>query len=124
MDKAQQSFGNKLRELRKKKGFTQEQLAEGIGVTANAVGQFERGKISPNYSTITNIICTLDVDANLLFSRDSVDYPDEAKWIAEIFINLSYTEKQTVGKFLEDIAKVFLNSDCVVGENDENCNLR
>lgn len=115
MDKNQLSFGNKLRELRGAKGLTQEQLGEKIGVSANAIGQFERGKILPNYVTIANIINTLDIDANLLFSRDSVDYPDEAKWIAKIFEKLSNEEKQTIGRFLDDIAKIFLNSGSLKG---------
>lgn len=115
MNKNQFLFGNKLRELRTSKGLTQEQLGEKINVSANAVGQFERGKILPNYITVVNIINALDIDANLLFSREKVDYPDNAKWIAKIFEKLSYEEKQTVGRFLEDIAKVFLNSDNMNG---------
>ena len=69
MNKSQLTFGHKLRELRENKGLTQEQLAERVGITANAVGQFERGKIFPNYETTANIINVLDIDANLLFSR-------------------------------------------------------
>ncbi|MDD3393235.1 MAG: helix-turn-helix transcriptional regulator [Anaerotignum sp.] len=110
MNKSQLTFGHKLRELREDKGLTQEQLAERIGITANAVGQFERGKIFPNYETTANIINVLDVDANLLFSRDTVDYPDEAKWIAKIMVDLNIEERQKFGKFLEDISKIFINS--------------
>ncbi len=111
MNKSQIRFGHKLRELREEKGMTQEQLAERIGITANAVGQFERGKIFPNYETTTNIINVLDIDANLLFSRDAVDYPDEAKWIAKIIVNLTPDERKNFGRLLEDISKVFKNSD-------------
>lgn len=108
-------FGTILRELRTEKGLTQEQLGEKINVSANAVGQFERGVILPNYVTIANIINVLDVDANLLFSRDAVDYPDEAKWIAKALVNLRYDEKQAAGHFLESIARVILNSEDLNG---------
>lgn len=110
MNKSQLTFGHKLRELRESKGLTQEQLAEKVGITANAIGQFERGKIFPNYETIANIINVLDIDANLLFSRDSVDYPAEAIWIAKTMADLSFEERQRVGKFLEDISKILINS--------------
>lgn len=117
-------FGNILRELRTAEGLTQEQLGERINVSANAVGQFERGVILPNYVTIANIINTLDIDANLLFSRDTVDYPDEAKWIAKILVDLSYEEKQVAGHFLESIAKIILNFENLSGGSNENRNLR
>lgn len=110
MNKSQLTFGYKLRKLREDKGLTQEQLAERIGITANVAGQFERGKIFPNYETIANIINVLDIDANLLFSRDAVEYPDEAKWIAKIMVDLSIEQRQTFGRFLEDMAKILLNS--------------
>lgn len=118
MNNNQLIFGNKLRELRKSNGLTQEGLGEKIGVSTNAVGQFERGSILPTFSTLTNIINALDVDANLFFDRRSVDYPDEAKRIARIFESLTNEEKQTVGRFLEDLSKVFLNSQNL----NEGCN--
>lgn len=111
MNKIQISFGHKLRELREEKSLTQEQLAEKIGVSTNAVGQFERGKIFPNYETITTIINVLDVDANLFFSRDAIDYPDEAKWIAKIIVKLTPEERKNFGKVLEGLAKIFLLPD-------------
>jgi len=111
MDRDQLTFGHKLRELREKNKMTQEQLAGEIGITANAIGQFERGKIFPNFETIVNIIRVLDVDANLFFSREGVDYPDEAKWIAGIIVGLNTEERQKFGRFLEGMAKVLLNTD-------------
>lgn len=116
-------FGNKLRELRNNSGLTQEKLAEKIGISANAVGQFERGKILPNYITIANIINTLDIDANLLFSRDSVDCPDEAIWIAKIINELNAEEKQIIGKFFEDIARILLMTYSIKVKQNENSDL-
>lgn len=67
MNKRQQMFGNRLRELRIQKKLTQEQLGEYIGVTPNAIGQFERGNMYPNFETLYRIIAVLDIDANLFF---------------------------------------------------------
>ena len=117
MYKNQLTFGRKLRELRTEKGLTQEQLGEKIDVSANAIGQFERWKILPNYTTIANIINTLDIDANLIFSRESVEYPDEAVWIAKLLINLNQEEKRGVCHFLEGVTRIILGFDKDGGNN-------
>ena len=41
-------FGEKLQELRKKKGLTQEELAEALYVSRTAVSKWELGRGYPN----------------------------------------------------------------------------
>lgn len=36
-------FGNRLAEMRKEKGYSQEELAEQLGVSRQAVSKWERG---------------------------------------------------------------------------------
>lgn len=45
-------FGDRLRELRKKHGLTQERVAERLGVTYQAVSKWETGVTSPNFSLL------------------------------------------------------------------------
>lgn len=123
MNNIQKSFGNKLRELRKNKGLTQERLGEKIGVSANAIGQFERGKILPNLNTVASIIDALDVDANLFFERSAADYSEEAKWMSRILDRMSNEEKRIVGHFLKDISGIILSSKNIGGEHNEDSNM-
>lgn len=44
-------FGNRIKELRIKNGFSQGDLAEKIGVKANTICQYEKGKRHPNNET-------------------------------------------------------------------------
>jgi putative transcriptional regulator len=54
----------KLRNYRRKKGFTQAELAEEVGVTANYISLIEKGKKFPSVKTINKIVHTLDIPAD------------------------------------------------------------
>lgn len=45
-----------IREKRKAKGLTQEELAEKVGVSAGYVGQVERGELTPSLSVIAMLV--------------------------------------------------------------------
>jgi len=60
-DRLHRRFGDALREIRKKKGFTQEALAYKAGITPAYVGQLERGLKSPSLWTIHRLCRVLGV---------------------------------------------------------------
>ncbi|MBR7117530.1 MAG: helix-turn-helix transcriptional regulator [Clostridia bacterium] len=69
MDKL--TMGDRIREIRKKRGMTQEQLAEKIDVTLEYVSQIERGLKMPSMQVFVKLVEVLDVSADYLL-RDSV----------------------------------------------------
>lgn len=111
MNRKQQLFGNKLRELRIQKRLTQEQLGEAIGVTANAIGQFERGIMYPNFETLYRIILTLDIDANIIFSNQSRNSSSSAKWFGELIGNLKREERVAISNFLNQLSHIIILND-------------
>ncbi|MEX1046434.1 MAG: helix-turn-helix transcriptional regulator [Actinomycetota bacterium] len=60
-DRLHRRFGEALREIRKKKGLTQETLAHKAGITPAYVGQLERGLKSPSLWTIHRLSQVLGV---------------------------------------------------------------
>lgn len=48
-------FKTKLQKLRHAKGWTQETVAERLGVTAQTVSKWERGLLSPDISLLPKI---------------------------------------------------------------------
>ncbi len=58
----QQKIGNFLKELRKEKGLTQEQLAEKFNVTGRSVSRWENGVNMPDLSILIEIADFYDVD--------------------------------------------------------------
>ena len=63
-------IGLKIAYYRKKRGYTQAQLAERIGVSTNYLGLIERGNNGKSYSmeTLLSIAEALDVAVSDLFS--------------------------------------------------------
>lgn len=64
------SFPKNLRHLRKAAGMTQDNLAQKMNVTRQAISAWERGCTEPDIQTLVVLAQTLNVDANeLLFGR-------------------------------------------------------
>ena len=69
MDKL--TMGDRIRDARKKKGFTQEALAEKVDITLYYLGEIERGNKTPSLDLFIRLVETLDVSADYLL-RDKV----------------------------------------------------
>ena len=63
-----------IRKYRKIKGFTQEELALQLGVTAQAVSRWEAGAGMPDISLIVPIAQNLGVTTDTLFGMDDIVY--------------------------------------------------
>ena len=66
-DKGIQSFGSRLREVRKGKGFTQEQLAYSADLELSQISRIERGVINTSISQVFQIAEALGVPPKELF---------------------------------------------------------
>lgn len=58
---------NHIKELRKDKGMTQTQLADFVGVSKNAISEFERGNYLPALDTSLLICKALDSEFQVVF---------------------------------------------------------
>lgn len=55
-----------IRELRRERGMTQEELADWIGVHRNYIGQLERGEMSTQVERTFDVLSLLGVDIVLV----------------------------------------------------------
>jgi transcriptional regulator with XRE-family HTH domain len=70
------SFGEKLRKLRKEKGWSQDELAEKIGIHGRHVGKYEAGKVLPNAETLIAAAAALEVSLDyLLLDSNGAENP-------------------------------------------------
>jgi transcriptional regulator with XRE-family HTH domain len=68
-------LGRRLREVRVKRGLSQAEIADGIGVSASTISQIENNLIFPSLSNFLEIADMLRVDPSFLLKGDS--YYDE-----------------------------------------------
>ena len=64
------SVGSRMKERRESLGMTQVQLAELLGVTKGAVGNYETDANSPKASILYKVFEALKCDANYLFQDE------------------------------------------------------
>jgi len=59
-------LGNKIKELRKDKGLSQEQLAGLSGTTGSRISNMEKGKDNVCYNTLKKVATALNCDLDIL----------------------------------------------------------
>lgn len=71
--KLQDRVALRIRTIRKRRGLTQEALAEKIDRTADAVSQLERGRSLPSFETLERLAFALDVPIRDFFDSGKGD---------------------------------------------------
>lgn len=85
----------KLRELRTKKKLTQKELSEKLGLSKNAVCEYEKGRAEPSIETLIKLSRIFEVSLDYLVGRD------------EDFDTDLFTQKRTIFKLFD-----CLSADC------------
>ena len=108
----QVKIGTFLRELRKEKNLTQEQIAEQFGVAARTVSRWENGNNMPDLSILVELADYYDVDIRELIDgeRKSENMTEEMKDTLESVADYSVEEKEIIlkGLYANIIASVIL----------------
>ena len=71
------NFAERLKDLRKQKGFSQAQLAERIEVHFTQVSRYERGETKPNAQAMTKMAKVLDTTVDYLMNGTTDDVVKE-----------------------------------------------
>jgi len=72
------TMGQIIKNLRKGRGFTQEELAERLGVTYQAISKWENDSGMPDISQIVPLATIFDVSTDFLFGIDHTSETEEA----------------------------------------------
>ena len=67
MSELRVQFGRRLRQLRRQKDLTQEQLADAAGISVDMLSNIERGVNAPSFETLAKLAATLGMEVEALF---------------------------------------------------------
>ena len=91
MSKIKKLLGQRIREIRKSKGITQEYLAEKIGINPINISYFETGKFAPSIENFEKMVEALGVEPYELYLFSPLKPAQEIK--NELFNALDNDEK-------------------------------
>ena len=70
------TLGDKIRNLRKKKGLSQGELADKIGISGNHLSRLERGHYQPSADVLKKVAGVLEVSTDYILSESNSDSPE------------------------------------------------
>jgi len=84
-------FAERLTQLRNERGLTQPELAERMGMSNGAIGNYESGRRVPRIDDLEAFADFFNVDMNYLlgYSNERPDYTLEQIWVMECYSNIS-----------------------------------
>ena len=91
------SLGNRIRLARERAGYTQEKVAERIGVSRSAVSRWEQGEIEPKVQNLVAIAALLSVSTDYLLGIGDHETPGS--------LRLSEEAESALHKFIIEVRK-------------------
>ena len=100
-------FGEQLRRRRKELGYSREELAQKLGITSSAVGNYETGVSAPRESVLLRLFDVLQVEPNYLYrdfyaaGRRGEGVSSEEASLLRKYRELGLTARQTLCTMLD-----------------------
>lgn len=100
----QKLFGKRIKELRKQRNLTQEELSEKLGVFQKQIGNIETGTTFTTMTNIVKLAQVFDVDIKDLFEFNHQKPRAEIiKEIEDLITNSSDKQLKTIYRIVKDI---------------------
>lgn len=103
-------IGKRIKELREREGLTQEELAQRLGVTPSAVGNYEREVSHPKENVLYRLFEALSCEPNELFA----DQFDASSAPGQVHLK-KYLELDSHGRELVDACTEIEHQRCTEG---------
>ena len=70
-------MGDRIRELRKKQGKSQEELAYSVGMSTNTIARWERGELTPRGTSLARLANVLGTSSDYLLGKVNATAPND-----------------------------------------------
>lgn len=102
LDLIAMTFPERMATLRKERNFTQQALADKVGVHLTQIQRYESGAVQPTLDVIRRLAIALSVSADVLvFDKDERGPDDDLKLQFEAISRMSKEEKKIIKALLE-----------------------
>jgi transcriptional regulator with XRE-family HTH domain len=103
-------IGDRLARIRKLRGYTQESLAEAMGISRKQITDYETDRVHMNDEMIIRFSLVLKISSDVLLGLKEIDFPIEAPNIRftrrlKELENLPESKKRAVIKILDEFIK-------------------
>ena len=82
-----QKMGKFIAEMRKKRGLTQSQLGEALGLSGKAISKWERGLNAPDISLLNDLADALDVNVSEILTGGLIKEEITTETVNEIAVS-------------------------------------
>lgn len=100
MNKIKKLLGQRIKEIRKSRGLTQEELAEKIGIGTPNISYFETGKFAPSIENFEKIVNALQVEPYEFYNFNHIKTTTEMR-------NELYEALSTNDNLVKQIYKIY-----------------
>lgn len=99
-------MGEQIRRARECAGYTQERLAETVGVSVQYVSDLERGKVGTSVATLVRICTALHVSSDfILFGRAEQSEPDFSPMVSGLSPHQLQILEEGIGVLVRALAE-------------------
>ena len=97
-------FAQRLKEIRKSKGLTQEEVCEMTGIEVSNYSKMETAKVAPSLASLHKLITLAGFAPNEIFNFDHLETEENLnKMIQDMYNNFSISQKRTLYKLMRTI---------------------
>lgn len=102
-------LGKRIKQIRKQRGYTQEQLSEFINIETSSLSGIESGRFFPSLHVLEKMSSVLKIELIEFFKFTTVDIPQNLdEEIEKIIYSQNKTSKELIYKVLKSL---FINID-------------
>ena len=112
----EKTISQKIVELRKAAGLTQEQLGERLGISGQAVSKWERGEAMPDILILPDLCDALGTTLDSLLGGKRAECPENPQIIGDF---CEFAMKNGRAETVRQAISRMMNQDVVVSRNDE-----
>ena len=104
-------LGNKLKNVRKTRGLTQEELSALSGVSTRHISKIEKGVMNPSYEILTQIAAALGMTPDYFFASDNDEDENNIQLLISLYKGCPKPYRKLLLSTMQTLSKEIKEAD-------------